>query len=110
VNDQGLAATMWPHDGYPDYGDMSYPTWPVPGILNKDGSISTERSITMDVPGVGWVNMPSIYFGRKLTPEQSVDYYLRGMFTNAFGPFTSLQDAESAAELRSRMGGLFAPF
>lgn len=98
--------TDWPHNEFLDFGDYSYPNYPIPGILNADGSISTERSITEFLPGHGWVNLPTVQYGKRISPEEAVDLYMQWNLLGASGPYQSMEEAVRQAQFRSQMKAL----
>lgn len=79
-----------------------------PIVKNSDGSISTERTVTGQWgPNSEWVNVPTIYGGKEVSEEEAVKIAKENKFTDKetgrkFDFYKSLQDAESAAQKRSK--------
>lgn len=80
-----------------------------PIIRNKDGSFSTERTITVTEPGINYgmpTNIPTMFGGMSVSPEEAIQRIMR---MNGFDPdtmnymrsYTSIPEAESAAQTRS---------
>jgi hypothetical protein len=82
-------------------------------VQNNDGSISTERSVTIQGPDGSWMNVPSLWmapngpqdFG---TDEAAIfdaaDYYERTT-GKKFPRFGTVEEAVFEAENRSKRGG-----
>lgn len=69
-----------------------------PRIQNPDGSVSTERSITIGVDD-GFINIPTIVNGRQLTADQAIEASKTdGIQRQRFG---TIAEAEKAAQQRS---------
>lgn len=71
-------------------------------IQNSDGSVSTERSITIGVDD-GYVNIPTIIGGRQLSEEEAIAHYKSG--GEASEKYPSIDAAVSAAKQRSEAIG-----
>ena len=74
-------------------------------VANKDGSVSSERSITfMDTDGQ-WVNYPSMHDGKQLSLAEASERYhtQKGKLTEGedYQKFPSLNEAVQAAKARS---------
>ena len=74
-----------------------------PILNNRDGSFSTERTITIEVDGKHFV-IPTIVGGQILTPDQAVAAWRDGK-NNEVGVYASAQEAEAAAQARSKQIG-----
>lgn len=85
-------------------------------VNNADGSYSTERTVTVQMPDGGWANVPSLWMG----PNGPVDMKAMGMNDDAiaqaagvferkngtrFVRFGNIDQAVSAARARSEAGG-----
>lgn len=78
-------------------------------VHNKDGSISTERTVTIQDPRIHkglWVNIPTLYGGKEVSQEKAIDIIAgnEGIDpeTGRKVPFfTTLDEALEAAEARS---------
>ena len=87
----------------------------VPGefITNPDGSYSTEKSITIQLPDGKWVNVPSIYmtpdgiqdFSERPDVAEQLGLHLIDQFGYQFPTFDNVESAEMAARDRSENGG-----
>lgn len=73
-----------------------------PTIQNPDGSISTERTITIKTDK-GFVNIPTIINGKQYTAEEAISMYKNN--GEDFGVFGTAMEAESAARRRSKRIG-----
>jgi hypothetical protein len=71
-----------------------------PILHNADGSVSTERTTTIEAGGK-WFNIPTIVDGKPRSVEEAVALWEAGK-NKAVGEFKSLEDAETAAIERSR--------
>ncbi|MBP7482195.1 MAG: hypothetical protein KA788_06655, partial [Lacunisphaera sp.] len=76
-----------------------------PIVKNPDGSVSTERSVTVEIDGK-WVNIPSMFGGKEVSEEEAVNIMQQnGMVDPETGrtmpTFNSLEEAETAARARS---------
>jgi uncharacterized protein (TIGR02594 family) len=80
-----------------------------PQIANADGSVSTERTITIEGKDGGWVNIPTIVGGKQLTNEQAEALYLRGRNNPVGEGFATAQEAAQAAQARSNQIGQQLP-
>jgi uncharacterized protein (TIGR02594 family) len=80
-----------------------------PQIANADGSVSTERTITIEGKDGGWVNIPTIVDGKQLTNEQAEALYLRGRNAPVGEGFATAQEAAQAAQARSNQIGQQLP-
>lgn len=69
-----------------------------PRIQNDDGSVSTERSITVEMDGK-FMNIPTVVDGQELTPEEAIKKATTG--GEILGTFDNLEDALSGAQQRS---------
>jgi hypothetical protein len=81
-----------------------------PIINNPDGSISTERSITVTAPQLNGglpTNIPSLWDGQQLSEEQSVQRALQS--GQQFPSFNGIDEAVAAAQARSGMLGQTQP-
>ena len=78
-----------------------------PAINNPDGSISTEKTITIEIDGKHYL-IPTIVDGKQLTPDQAVMATMAGK-NNPVGEFNSAVEAEVAARLRSSQIGNTRP-
>jgi len=96
-------------------GDFYRPFTPDEGVDNKDGSFSTERSLTAQDPETGeWMNIPSLWMDENDKPvdfKQNEDGAVNSakayeaMGGESFKRFKSLEEAEKAAKTRSKNGG-----
>ena len=73
-------------------------------VLNPDQSVSTERTITLQTDR-GFVNVPSLYQGTQLNPNEALVFAQRGL-TQASPFFPTLQEAERDAMERSNAIGI----
>lgn len=83
-------------------------------VQNPDGSMSTERTVTIQTPD-GWVNIPSLWKGPNgvvdvMTmpePEARLQWLLRQLEVNGpmFKRHRSVEEAEAEARRRSDAGG-----
>lgn len=81
------------HDGYPARD-------------NKDGTYSTEVSITVTDPRLNGgrpTNIPSLWAGQEVDEDAAVGNVLKS--GRAYQSFNSIQEAIDAARKRSSMGG-----
>ena len=72
---------------------------------NPDGSVSTERTTTLQIDGK-WTNIPTMYGGKEVSDEEAVAIIKKnGMVDPETGrkmpTFDSMQEAEAAARKRS---------
>lgn len=77
-----------------------------PIVKNPDGSVSTERTTTVEIDGK-WVNIPTMFGGKQVSDEEAVDIMTRnGMVDPETGrtmpTFDSREEAETAAKARSK--------
>ena len=72
-----------------------------PVIQNADGTISTERTITITDVNGQYVNIPTVINGRQLSNESAAKAYQRGKNPPVGGPFTTLEQAVTSAKERS---------
>lgn len=82
----------------------------LPARQNADGSYSTEVSITVTNPRLNGgkpTNIPSLWGGKELSEEDSVDAALKS--GRSFQTFGSIDEAVAAAKARSAAGGAGAP-
>lgn len=79
-----------------------------PVIRNPDGSVSTERTITIEVDG-RHVLLPTIVDGKQRSESEAVQLW-RGGKNKEVGTFASAAEAERAAIARSKQGGGQAQF
>lgn len=78
-------------------------------VRNKDGSISTERTVTIQDPRIHkglWVNIPTLYGGKEVSQEKAIEIIAENEGidpeTGRKVPFfTTLDEALEAAEARS---------
>lgn len=81
-----------------------------PQVANEDGSISTERTITVDIDG-GWYNIPTMYGGKVLSDEEARKIAIDNGLTDpetgrSFDAFSTVDEAVAAAQARSNdLGG-----
>lgn len=79
-----------------------------PVIQNPDGSISTERTITVEVDGKYYL-IPTIVNGKILDPKKAISLFNLGS-NKPVGVFNSSNEAHSAAIQRSkRIGEIYGP-
>jgi hypothetical protein len=78
-----------------------------PAIANPDGSISTERTITIGADG-RFFNIPTIVGGRQLSEDQAIKEW-RGGRNKAVGEFATQAEAEQGAKARSDQIGQQRP-
>lgn len=71
-----------------------------PIIQNKDGTISTEETITIEVDGK-FFNIPTIVNGTRRSDDDATRLWREGV-NKAVGVFDSQEDATTAAEQRSK--------
>ena len=71
-----------------------------PAINNPDGSISTERTISVTVDGKVY-NLPTIINGKQYAPDEAVELFRQGK-NKPVGVFNSVQEATTAAQARSK--------
>lgn len=72
-------------------------------IENPDGSISTERTITVEADGKHFL-VPTIVAGKEVSQDQAVKLWQEGK-NKAVGEFATAQEAERAATARSEAIG-----
>ncbi len=84
-------------DSQNDIGEPIDTTRPI--INNKDGSYSTERSITVGMDGK-FINIPTIIDGKEVTPDEAIEY-ARKTGKN-LGVFDTEAAALKAAEARTK--------
>ena len=78
-------------------------------VQNPDGSISTERTVTIQDPRIHkglWVNIPTMFGGKEVSQERAIDIIAKNKGvdpeTGEEGPFfTTLDEAISSAKARS---------
>ena len=78
-------------------------------VNNPDGSISTERTVTIQDPRIHkglWVNIPTLYGGEEVSQEKAIDIIAKNKGvdpeTGEEVPFfTTLDEAISSAKARS---------
>ncbi len=84
------------------------PIIPLPGagtpVKNRDNSISTERTITVNINGMERV-IPTLLGGKQFSEEQAINAAIRRGIEN-FPSFKSPDKAEEYAKERSRLLGL----
>ena len=74
-------------------------------IQNPDGSVSTERSITIGTDQ-GFVNIPTIYNGIQLAPHEAEVFFQLGYLKSLHPkPFKTIEEAIAAAKQRSNAIG-----
>ena len=78
-----------------------------PMLKNKDGSVSTEETITIGVDG-RFYNIPTIVNGVRVPPH-AAELMFRAGQNKAVGEFNSLEEAVREAEKRSKMLGNSIP-
>lgn len=90
---KGTAPAVDP-DGFPiDLGRVK--------IQNEDGSFSTEETTTVEIDG-RWVNVPTIWDGKRLNEDAAVDRARAEIARGAIFPnYDTLKDAEAGARRRS---------
>jgi len=90
---EGAAPAVDP-DGFPiDLGRVK--------IQNEDGSFSTEETTTVEIDG-RWVNVPTIWDGKRLNEDAAVDRARAEIARGAIFPnYDTLKDAEAGARRRS---------
>jgi hypothetical protein len=79
-----------------------------PIISNPDNTISTEESITVNVPGLNQgkhTNIPTIINGKRVSPEEAIRIAIQNQMENPYPQFNSMQEAVAAAENRSNQLG-----
>lgn len=86
-------------------GDAGRTTDGRPIVKNPDGSVSTERTMTVEVDGKHY-NIPTMYGGKEVSPDEAFQIARQNNFTDketgkAFTAYTSQQEAEAAAQARS---------
>ncbi len=74
-------------------------------VLNKDKSISSERTITVEMDGKHYV-LPTIIDGKQLSEKDAVDYAVKNK--SFLGSFDTAEEAKTYAENRSRQSDLLA--
>lgn len=94
-----ITGTMLPrtHDNYP-------------AIVNSDGSVSTEISITVTDPQLNDgkpTNIPSLWKGRIVSQEEAIKNALAS--GNTYQSFSTIDAAVKAAKAKSAAGGANAP-
>lgn len=70
-----------------------------PQIRNPDGTVSTEKTIGIEVDGKH-VNIPTIVNGKELSKEDAISAYKMGI-NDPVGVFDSREEADSAAKKRT---------
>lgn len=84
------------------------PRYEKPVIRNPDGSVSTERTITVEADGKHFL-VPTIVNGKEVSKDEAVNLWQAGK-NKAVGEFSTAQDAERAAIARSAsIGRILAP-
>jgi uncharacterized protein (TIGR02594 family) len=78
-----------------------HPTTGKPIIPNADGTISTEKTITITDESGKYVNIPTIVGGKQLPNKAAVKLYQAGKNPAVEGPFPTLDEAVAAAKTRS---------
>jgi hypothetical protein len=101
-----LKNRYWNNAEYPS--TQSDPNgWPVdlkkPVIKNKDGSISTQETMTIEQDGKFYL-VPTIISGVRYPSSIAREMFLEGR-NNPVGVYTSLEESEKAAIARSRFLG-----
>lgn len=79
-------------------------------IRNRDGSVSTERTVTFGDDEQGYINVPTMFGGQQYDPREALGIILRNL---NFDPDTgryikthkTLKDAEDEARARTRSLG-----
>jgi hypothetical protein len=71
-----------------------------PLLSNKDGSFSTERTITTQIDG-DWYNIPTIVGGKDVGEKEAIKLFKSGD-NESVGKFKTLKEAENAAKKRSK--------
>lgn len=74
-----------------------------PILNNKDGSFSTERTITIEADG-RWVNIPTIIDGRQVSEREAIEAWRAGD-NPAVSEASTLEEAERIARERSAQIG-----
>ena len=80
-----------------------HPTTGRPMLPNADGSVSTEKTITVEMDGKHY-NIPTIVNGQRLSNEEAVSAMRAGR-NQPVGVFGSAEEAEAAARQRSNSLG-----
>src|SRR3989304_5496773 len=70
-----------------------------PRLKNKDGSFSTEETITIDQDGK-FYNIPTIVNGQRISEDEAVRLFQAGI-NKAVGEFPTLEEAKRRAAARS---------
>ncbi|HEX6786960.1 MAG TPA: hypothetical protein VF076_07165 [Acidimicrobiales bacterium] len=103
---QGIGLPGYPMPGAAGAGPGAAPGAPRPGtsqpISNPDGSVTTERSITVTDPRLNGgrpTNIPSVWDGRIVSQDEAIDAATRSGVS--FPSFGSIDDAVGAARQRS---------
>ena len=96
---QAIASNLLPrtHDGYP-------------ALVNDDGSVSTEISITVTNPRLNGgkpTNIPSLWKGKVVPEDEAVKNALAS--GNTYQSFSTINAAVNAAKAKSAAGGANAP-
>ena len=72
-------------------------------IKNEDGSVSTERTITIEADGK-YINIPTIKNGVQMTPKEAIREAMSN--TTHYPTFDTIEEAETAAQTRSDQIGI----
>ena len=72
-----------------------------PVLNNADGTVSTERTITIQAPNGAWVNIPSIVRGRQVSDDEAAYAFSVGENNPVTGFHPTVEDAISAAQRRT---------
>ena len=78
-----------------------------PIISNPDGSLSTERTTTVQLPNGKWINIPTMFDGKEVSVNQAFDIMEQNEFTDPetgakAKEFKSMREAEKSAALGSK--------
>ena len=79
-----------------------------PIIKNKNGSISTERSITVQVQELNkgrHTNIPTIINGKQVSEREAIGHAVKNQAKNKYPNFGSEKEAVTAAKKRSEQLG-----
>lgn len=72
-----------------------------PALQNRDGSTSTEETITIQDGSGGWVNIPTIVGGKRIGEDVAAKRFADGKLKAVNGVFATLDEAVAAAKTRS---------
>lgn len=87
-----------------------HPTTGKPILKNADGSVSTEKTITVTDDSGKFYNIPTIINGKRLASKEAAGLWTKGKNPPVEGPFNTLPEAITAAKSRSsRLGTALPP-